>query len=143
MKISAALWANVYQPKKLAERITEEEERKVIADKKATAEAELQNAISVKTILEDMDSPHRIEKKVGANGQLFGGVKQKDILEIVKLMVPTNVATNKWAVVEFKGEGDSIVENQKEIRVVGTFSAMLNLHPDVKAKFKFDIVGEK
>ena len=143
VKISAALWTNVYQPKKLAERISEEEERKVAAGKKEAAEAELQNAMSIKSMLEGMDTPHKIEKKVGANGQLFGGVKQKDILDIVKSMVPSDVATNKWTVMEFKGEGDSEVENQKEIRVMGTFSAVLNLHPDVQARFKFDIVDEK
>ena len=143
VKISAALWTNVYQPKKLAERITEEEEKKVIAGKKEAAQAELENAMSIKNMLEGRDTPHKIEKKVGANGQLFGGVKQKDVLDIVKSMVPSDVSTNKWAIVEFRGEGDSEVENQKEIRVMGTFSALINLHPDVKAKFKFDIDGEQ
>ena len=58
-------------------------------------------------------------------------------------MAPADVATSKWTVMELKGEGDSKVENQKEIRVVGSFSAIINLCSDVKAKFKFDIVGEK
>ena len=143
VKISAALWTNVYQPKKLAERITEEEEKNVLAGKKEAAEAELQNSMTMKGMLEGKEVPYVIEKKVGSSGQLFGGVKQKDILEIVKSMAPADVATSKWTVMELKGEGDSKVENQKEIREVGSFSAIINLRSDVKAKFKFDIVGEK
>jgi ribosomal protein L9 len=142
VKISAALWTNVYQPKKMAERITAEEEAQDIARKKAVAESEVENAKTVKNMLEGMETPYEIKKKVGGNGQLFGGVKTKDILEIIKSMAPADVATNKWAVLEFKGEGESTVENQKEIRAIGNFAAMICLHPDVKAKFKFDIVGE-
>ena len=90
--------------------------------------------------------PHQIVKKVGANGQLFGGVKHKDIMEIVKSLVPSNVVTKKWQVLGFNTEnsnnreGDSHLGN--EIRSAGSFYAMLSLHPEVKSTFRFEVVAD-
>ena len=47
MKISAAQWTNVYQPRKKAERVTEDEAQKVIEGKKEAEAAELANAMEV------------------------------------------------------------------------------------------------
>ena len=82
----------------MAERITEEEAKRDSEAKKEAMKVELDNAREVKNMIEKMEI-YKIKKKVGANGQLFGGVKYKDVIEIVQGLVPSSVATNKYQVI--------------------------------------------
>jgi large subunit ribosomal protein L9 len=72
----------------------------------------------------------KIGAKVGASGKLFGSVNAVQIAEALKEQHNIEVDRKKIA---FNGE---------HIKEVGEYTAVINLHRDVKGTIKFEVVAE-
>eukprot|EP01035_Chromulina_nebulosa_P017376 gene17376-22924_t len=95
--VSKAMWLNVLLPKKLAVVVTDEE---LEALNKKNQEA-LANEINIASELAyELDSNDIIviKRKIGSNGQLFGSVNHKAIIEEIKSLYKQydNVINGKY-----------------------------------------------
>ena len=142
--VSAALWSNVLLPKKVAQRVTDEELAS-LDEKEAARQAE-ELAIAQRAEAELARVQVIVfKRKVGQNRQLFGAVTGKQILESVKQMLP-NISA-KTVIESIKAEeeegdkgGDALVNN--EIRKSGRYKVKISLHPKVNAVFFVDVLSE-
>lgn len=71
----------------------------------------------------------KIGAKVGENGHIFGSVNTIQLSDALKAEG-----------IEIDRKSLKIVENS--IKEVGTYNAVANLHKEVSAEFKFEVVGE-
>jgi len=114
-----AILAIPSEKKKLAEtlrqRAFKEEKIKKEADKMAEK-------------LQDIDV--KIGAKVGASGKIFGSVNALQIADAIKNQYDLDIDRKKIMV-----DGDAIKE-------LGTYTAKINLHKEVRIDLKFDVVGE-
>ena len=114
-----AILAIPSEKKKLAEtlrqRAFKEEKIKKEADKMAEK-------------LQDVDV--KIGAKVGASGKIFGSVNALQIADAIKNQYDLDIDRKKIMV-----DGDAIKE-------LGTYTAKINLHKEVRIDLKFDVVGE-
>ena len=114
-----AILAIPSEKKKLAEtlrqRAFKEEKIKKEADKMAEK-------------LQDVDV--KIGAKVGASGKIFGSVNALQIADAIKNQYDLDIDRKKIMV-----DGDAIKE-------LGTYTAKINLHKEVRIDLKFEVVGE-
>ena len=71
-----------------------------------------------------------IEKFSTENRQLYGSVKPTEISKILK--ETENVEINH-----------SLIQPAKEIKSIGTFDVILNLHSDVQSKIKIKVIAQE
>ena len=88
--ISPAMWTNVMAPKKLAQKMSDEEVASTAAQQAAGLSAELAKARVLQDKIMTMDR-FVIVRKVGVGKNLFGSVSQKQLLEMLKERFPENV----------------------------------------------------
>ena len=92
-------------------------------EEKLRKEAEtLMAAVNEKTV--------RLTAKVGENGHLFGSITSDQIAEALKEQHNYDV------------DRKSIVVDGDKIKAVGEYSAMVNIHRDIKAELKLEVVAE-
>jgi large subunit ribosomal protein L9 len=72
----------------------------------------------------------KIGAKVGTSGKIFGSVNAMQVADALKDQAGIDIDRKKIVV-----DGDSIKE-------VGEYTAIINLHREVKAEIKFEVVGE-
>jgi large subunit ribosomal protein L9 len=72
----------------------------------------------------------KIGAKVGTSGKIFGSVNAMQIADALKDQAGIDIDRKKIVV-----DGESIKE-------VGEYTATVNLHREVKAEIKFEVVGE-
>ena len=72
----------------------------------------------------------RIATKVGENGQLFGAVNNIQIAEALKEQHNYDVDRKK------------IVVDGSKIKEVGNYTALVNIHKDIKAEINLEVVAE-
>lgn len=145
--VSGAQFINVLQPKKLVERISDDAMNEVAAKKKAEEAAEVANAQALSEKLQALGRVI-VTRKVGANGQLFGAVTNKQILELVKSNFSEHFLPGaQFAVVSIKGcdeDGTHCVQDVGEdLRKTGVYQARLKLHAKVDGQFNFAVAAEK
>jgi large subunit ribosomal protein L9 len=68
-----------------------------------------------------------IPAKVGEKGKLFGSVTSQNIVELLKKM-------------GYEIEKKQITMPEEHIKKTGSYSAVVNLHRDIKAKLNFEVV---
>ncbi len=107
------------EKKKLAETIRQRAHREEKVKKEAEKIAEK---------LQDMQV--KIGAKVGTSGKIFGSVNALQIAEAIKEQFDIDIDRKKIMV-----DGDSIKE-------VGSYTAKINLHKEVRPEIKFEVVGE-
>jgi len=107
------------EKKKLAETIRQRAHREEKVKKEAEKIAEK---------LQDMQV--KIGAKVGTSGKIFGSVNALQIAEAIKEQFDIDIDRKKIMV-----DGDSIKE-------VGSYTAKVNLHKEVRPEIKFEVVGE-
>lgn len=117
-KNNVALEATKANLKRLEEQQAQEAENR--AYEKAQAE-------SIGTMLKDKLIV--MKGKEGAGGKLFGAVTNKEVAEAIKKEFNVEIDKRK------------IVLDDK-IRVIGTYNAVIKLHPEVKVNMKVQIVPE-
>lgn len=102
--ISPAMWTNVMAPKKLAQKMSDEEVASTASQQAAVVAEELLKA----RVLQDMISNMPrivIERKVGLGKNLFGSVTHKQLVEMLKERFPNNVTGPTSAIItEIKGD---------------------------------------
>ncbi len=114
-----AIMAVSSEKKKLAETIRQRAFREEKVKKEAEKIAEKLQDIEVK-----------IGAKVGTSGKIFGSVNALQIAEAIKEQFDIDIDRKKIMV-----DGDSIKE-------VGSYTARINLHKEVRPDIKFEVVGE-
>ena len=114
-----AIMAVSSEKKKLAETIRQRAFREEKVKKEAEKIAEKLQDVQVK-----------IGAKVGTSGKIFGSVNALQIAEAIKEQFDIDIDRKKIMV-----DGDSIKE-------VGSYTAKVNLHKEVRPEIKFEVVGE-
>ncbi|MFP4064836.1 MAG: 50S ribosomal protein L9 [Bacteroidales bacterium] len=114
-----AIMAVSSEKKKLAETIRQ----RAFREEKVKKEAE-----KIAEKLQDMQV--KIGAKVGTSGKIFGSVNALQIAEAIKEQFDIDIDRKKIMV-----DGDSIKE-------VGSYTAKVNLHKEVRPEIKFEVVGE-
>ena len=114
-----AIMAVSSEKKKLAETIRQRAFREEKVKKEAEKIAEKLQDVQVK-----------IGAKVGTSGKIFGSVNALQISEAIKEQFDIDIDRKKIMV-----DGDSIKE-------VGSYTAKINLHKEVRPEIKFEVVGE-
>ena len=107
-------------------------------NRKIVAETQKQRAFKEQKIKKEaekiMDSLQNITLKIGAkagaSGKIFGSVNALQISEAIKERYNVDIDRKKIFV-----DGDSIKE-------LGTYTAKVNLHKDVRLEVKFEVVAE-
>jgi large subunit ribosomal protein L9 len=103
--------------------LTELMKQKAFKEEKTRKEAEtLAKALESITL--------RIGAKAGTTGKIFGSVNSLQIAEAIKEQFNFNVDRKKISV-----DGESIKE-------LGTYTAKVNLHKEIKVDIKFEVVAE-
>jgi len=88
--------------------------RRLLAEARETAERLSQIAVTIKT-------------RVGESGKLYGSVTNKDIAEAIAQ--ESGIAVDKRK-----------VELKEAIKSVGTYAAVVKVHPEVTAEVKIEVV---
>lgn len=92
-------------PKKLAQKMSDEEVASTAAQQAAGLSAELAKARVLQEKIMTMDR-FVISRKVGVGKNLFGSVSQKQLLEMLKDRFPENITGPTSVIItEMKGEG--------------------------------------
>jgi large subunit ribosomal protein L9 len=151
--VSPSLWTNVLQPTKQGRAITDEEiamENKLKIEKENTI---LKQAQSVAIKIEALKEASKIviRKKAGANGQLFGTVTKKNILEslkgLAKLELDTidekSVSIQFIKVIDIASEAGAKGSEVEEIRKLGLYEVSVHLNPKVNALCQVEVAVEK
>lgn len=131
--ISKALWTNVLEPKRQAVKISDDEiaKMKQEAENAATSELALLQDFSLYLSTQSLS----VERKVGANGQLFGSVTGKAIQEIFHKFPSKyhSILENKHFqiidIFEYSSEDGSINRSQSlsEIRRQGKYRLKIHV----------------
>mmetsp|Transcript_21901 Transcript_21901/g.36666 ORF Transcript_21901/g.36666 Transcript_21901/m.36666 type:complete len:223 (+) Transcript_21901:93-761(+) len=149
--VSRAQFTNVLSPRKSAERVSDEEAKKIEAEMKQSLHVLMERAKEASKVILTLPVV-RITRKIGPNQKLFGSVNVKNILDALESTMPSDVALDKKmiSIVDVlecsSGEdGECAIDLGKsaEIRKAGTYKAVLQLHKSVEmVTFKFEIVSE-
>jgi large subunit ribosomal protein L9 len=149
--VSPALWTNVLNPKKQAVRMTDDEIQKESAEKKENAKQKLEAVQALASKIDTMkgaDKAITVSKKVGSNGQLFGSVNAKSILETLKksandkMLDEKGVGVTSITIVELTDSSDD-TGKVDEIRRAGLYRVEIKLPCDITAQFEFLVSQEK
>jgi len=114
-----AILAIPSEKKKLAETIRQRQFKEEKIRKEAEKLAEKLQDIEIK-----------IGAKVGTSGKIFGSVNTLQIADAIKEQYDLDIDRKKIMI-----DGDAIKE-------VGTYTAKINLHKEVRPEIKFEVVGE-
>jgi Ribosomal protein L9, C-terminal domain len=102
--ISPAMWTNVMAPKKLAQKMSDEEVASTASQQAAVVAEELLKARVLQDMITNMPRIV-IERKVGLGKNLFGSVTHKQLVEMLKERFPNNVTGPTSAIItEIKGD---------------------------------------
>ena len=121
---------NYLIPQKLAI-IANEANRKRLDDLKEKEAAELAARLGEFQEIADRLKGQvlKIGAKAGTSGKIFGSVTNIQIANALKEQLDLDIDRRKVILPE-------------EVKVVGSYVAELNLHPDVEAKVNFEVVAE-
>ncbi len=105
--------------------------RKKLDDIKAGEAARMAEMLSVFQAVADKlkDKVLKIGAKAGTSGKIFGSVTNVQIAAALKEQFDVEVDRKK-------------VELPEEVKELGTYTAKLNLHPDVDARVIFEVVAD-
>jgi len=149
--ISNVLYMNSLGPKKHAEKVTDDEMNKLEENEIIKNKTELDNAITIQNNIKQLNILI-LNRKKGKEGQLFGAVTTKNILEELRLKFGNDNAlnnNNKHLMVssinpkisdDGKSLGGELINN--EIRKAGSYLIELKLHPKVSATFELEVNSE-
>ena len=108
--ISPAMWTNVMAPKKLAQKMSDEEVANTAAQTAAVQAEDLAKARKLEELINNMQR-YVIPRKVGAGKNLFGSVSHKELLGMLKERFPENVtAPTSIIITDMKGENNCLVD---------------------------------
>lgn len=105
--------------------------RKKLDDIKSNEAARMAEMLSVFQVVADKlkDKVLKIGAKAGTSGKIFGSVTNIQIAAALKEQFDVEVDRKK-------------VELPEEVKELGTYTAKLNLHPEVDARVIFEVVAD-
>ncbi len=122
---------NYLIPKGLAMMALDSEKKKLAETMKQRAFKEEKVKKEAEKVAEKLqDIEVKIGAKTGTSGKIFGSVNALQIAEAIKNQYDIDIDRKKIMV-----DGDAIKE-------LGTYTAKINLHKDVRVDLKFEVVGE-
>ena len=95
---SAAMWTNVLMPKKLAEKLSDDDVARLAEKKSSAASEELTRATTLAESIKSMPKLV-IKRKVGPNQILFGAVTNKQLFELLKQAFPQYVISTSCIII--------------------------------------------
>ena len=98
--------------------------------RKVLAENLKQRAFKEEKIRKDAEALQSAIAKVGENGQLFGSITNQQVAEALKEQHNYDV------------DRKSIVVDGDKIKAVGEYTALVNIHREIKAEVKLEVVAE-
>jgi large subunit ribosomal protein L9 len=120
---------NYLVPRGLATAWTKGGEKQVLAIRKARESREIQTLEEAQRIRQSLENrPVRLQVKAGASGRLFGAVTPADVAEAIVAADGPQVDRRK-------------VELTQSIKVLGEYTALVRLHPEVSAKVTLRVVS--
>jgi large subunit ribosomal protein L9 len=130
VKVKNGYGLNFLIPKKLAI-VGNETNKKVLAETiKQRSHKEEKIKKEAQTIADSLkDTVLSVGAKVGENGKIFGSVTTVQISDALK---------KKGHNIDRK----QISFEEEAVKTIGTYSATINLHRDLKVKITFEVVGE-
>lgn len=121
---------NYLIPKKMAI-VANERNRKMLDEIKAKEAAELEKILGeFKEIAAKLDGKVlKIGAKAGASGKIFGSVTNVQLANVIKEELDIEVDRRKILI-------------EEDIKELGEYEATLDLHKEVQAKIKFEVIAE-
>lgn len=145
------MYMNSLGPKKQAEKVSDDEMNKIEEAESLKNKNELDNAISIQSSIKTM-TRLLLNRKKGKDGQLFGAVTTKMVIEELRLKFGSDNAlsnNNKSLIVVSmtpqKSEDGSLLGFElinNEIRRVGIYLVELKLHPKVSITFELEVKSD-
>ena len=142
--VSSALWQNVLSPGRKALRISDDDMSNINKERDAAVQAAVGLANALVAALKSNEPSLRIKRKAGANGQLFGSITQKILLDEVKSAYPLHVdalSKKEVSLLSIGVDGGTSSVNG-EVRKVGCYVAELRLLSNIQTTFSFDVSAE-
>ena len=137
--VTPAFYNNKLRPTKSAVPITDDEVEAEELEKRGQEEANNAAANKIKVQLEN-DFTLVIRKKSGPDGQLFGAVKPKVILDALRANVDDAYLNEKQVkIAQITQDGKKM---RGDIKHVGDYRVNLALTKDISAKFDVSVKGE-
>lgn len=148
--VSNGMFMNSLGPKRCAEKVSDDEMKKLEETEDSKNKDELDNAIKIQNEIKQM-SILTLTKKKGKDEQLFGAVTTKMVIEELKSKFGNDTtlsSNNKNLMVTqmipktVNGQllGGDLINN--EIRRAGSYSVELKLHPKVSISFDLNVNSE-
>ena len=139
--VSTSLYSNVLSPKKIAEKVSDEEMDAITqaANAKEQATIALAEELAAKLIANSVTK----RMKIGANGQLFGSINTKTIIETMKegyAAYSDLLSSKAVGIAKISGPEGALVNN--EIRKAGVYQVEIKLHSKVTCTFNFTVISD-
>jgi len=138
--VSPAFYNNKLRPTKSAEVISDEQLQQEQEEAQEQEKATRQKAIELKDKLED--TTLEITRKAGPDGQLFGGIGAKVIMEELKVKLGNDVFLDSKSVKISQMTDSDGKKMRGDIKHTGEFGAVLSLIKDITAKFTISVKPE-
>lgn len=139
IQVTPAFFNNKLRPQQAAQIISDEEVAKEISEKKEKEDSNLAKANELRDQLNELSL--NIKRKAGPDGQLFGGIGPKLIMNELQSEVGDDFLKQKWVkVVEVLDENGKKLRG--DIKALGGFAARINLSGDISAKIGINVEAE-
>ena len=136
--VTPAFYNNKLRPTQAAQIISDEQVQQEQAAAAAEAQEQLQTATTLQERLQALTLT--LERKAGPDGQLFGGVGPKVIMEELKQVVVEDAHFLDSKTVKITALLDHNGKKMRgDIKHVGRFAANVALAKDISAKFTIDV----
>jgi large subunit ribosomal protein L9 len=138
--VAPAFFQNSLLKSGSAVRISNDEVEKASAEKAQLDKDSSLAANDMKAKLDDRTLS--LSKKAGPDGQLFGGIGFKCIMEELKKEFPAGCLDAKYIkITSFKDDDGKVLKH--DIKSVGDYTATISLLKGVSADFKIEVTGEE
>lgn len=140
--VTPAFFNNKLRPTQSAEVISDEDVDKENAERDAEAAAAKVEAMALQEELQA--EPLTMKRKAGPDGQLFGGIGAKVIMEELTSQFPSHkeyMGRKNVKVVAFTDDNDKKIRG--DIKHTGDFGIQIALSKDIKANMKVSVVSEE
>ena len=142
VQVTPAFFQNKLQPSRSAEVISDEEVKKEQSEKAAAKEQERQEATAIKDILDG--TTINIERKAGPDGQLFGGIGPKVIMdELLNKLAGHEEFLNRKGVKVVAVTDENGMKMRQDIKHTGEFGAQIALTSDISSTVKIAVKAQE
>lgn len=140
VQVTPAFFQNKLRPTHLAEIITDQEVQEMESERAAAENEERQRASALKDELLEMTIS--IKRKVGPDGQLFGGIGPKVIMDELQNVVNDDFLKQKSVKITAIMDGDG-KKMRDDIKHVGEFGVEIVLSKGISSEFNISVQPEE